>query len=159
MKKLNVDLDLLLESFTLEKEGVCREYLDTLSGEVINIPVEVASAVENCSEGDELESWQRTLLEDAQAIYSDKDGRYLNIPTIKSDFSYKLIGDFISEVIKDKQSKEKFEKTLSHENAMTLFKNELYDNPTLLDLWHDYVEQKLKDYIVEWLQSFDIMVV
>jgi hypothetical protein len=159
MKKLELDLDLLLESFTLEKEGVCREYLDTQAGEIINIPLEVSEVIENCSEGEELEPWQKDLMEEAHAIYDDNNGRYLSIPTIKSDFSIKLVGDFVNDVIKERQTREEFEKVFVSDNSMSAFRSELFNHPNLLDLWHDYEEQRLKEHIIEWLHAFDIDVV
>ncbi|WP_139904701.1 UPF0158 family protein [Clostridium thermarum] len=159
MNKLRVDLDLLLESFTFEKEGVCKEYLDTLTGEVINIPMEVAEAVENYADEEELEEWQRILMEDAQAIYDDKDGRYLSIPTIQDEFSNKLIADFVNNLINEEQLKEKFIKILKGKNSVSAFRSELYNYPNLSDLWHDFEEQRLKDNIVQWLKAFDIEVI
>lgn len=159
MMKLDVDLDLLLESFTLEKEGVCREYLDTITGEIINIPLEVSKAIKNDIDVEELEAWQKFLLEDAKAIDEDNEGRFLIIPTIKSEFNDKLMSDFINNEIKNTKLKESFIKVLEQKNPIKAFRSELYNNPSLLDPWHDYEEQKLKEYIKDWLLTFDIKIV
>jgi hypothetical protein len=42
MKKLKIDLELLYQSFLFEKEDLCKEYLDTETGDIINIPEEIA---------------------------------------------------------------------------------------------------------------------
>ena len=156
MKRLKLDFELLLESFTLQKEGICHEYLDTFSGEIVNIPLEVATIVERNGTGDELEPWQRSLLEDARAVFADSDGRYISIPTINSDFSKKLVNSFIRDAVIDTQLIEKFEKNVLQTNSFDKFKSELYNHPDLIDDWHRYEEQKLKEYICQWLEAFDI---
>ena len=156
MKKLKLDFELLLESFTLQKEEICHEYLDTLSGDIINIPLEVATIVETNSTGDQLEPWQQSLLEDARAVFADREGRYINIPTIDSDFSKKLVNGFVRDMLKDTQLIDKFEKNVIQTNSFEKFKSELYNHPDLIDAWHVYEEQKLKEYINHWLEAFDI---
>ncbi|MBU3209481.1 UPF0158 family protein [Clostridium algidicarnis] len=156
MKELNIDLDLLLESFSINEDDLGKEYLDTNTGEVINIPSELEGIAKGSFEESKLEDWQKELVEEAYKIKKDNNGRYIIIPTIPEDYINNAMRRFVDENIVSKDIEDKLKEALNGNSAFRSFKSVLFENHDDLDKWHEYEEHKLKDYVVSWLFSNNI---
>jgi hypothetical protein len=158
MKKLNIDLDLLFQSFSFEDDGLCKEYLDTETGDIINISNEVSKVIDGQAAEESLEDWEKEILRDAYAVSEDKSNRYILIPKIEASYFEAFIEEFIKERITSELLQRRLQKALSEVNTMRNFKNVLSDYPEELDLWYDFEEEKGKEYVEEWLMERGIEV-
>lgn len=158
MKKLKIDLELLYQSFVFENEDLCKEYLDTDTGDIINIPEEIIKVIEEEAEEKDLEDWQKGLLGEASAVAADNKERYILIPHINASYLDGAIESFIEEKITDESLKSKLTSTLNEEDPMRSFKNVLCDYPEELEQWYDYEEQKGKEYVIDWLRERKIQI-
>jgi hypothetical protein len=158
MKKLRFNLEDLVSSFTFDSEGLAKEYFDTFTGEVINIPDEVMRAAEGDMEEEELADWQRELLAEAEAILEDEENRYLVIPKIKSSYVYDAMVEFAGQLPGESKLKEKLEAAFNGKHPMRDFKDELHNYPEELEQWYEYEDNKAKDYVLQWLDGHNIEV-
>ena len=105
MKKLKIDLELLVQSFSFNEDDLGKEYLDTQTGHIINIPFELENVVKGNDDGEKLDDWQKELLKDAYAIKEDREDRYLLIPTIDDLYFYNSMVDFSREEVLSEELK------------------------------------------------------
>lgn len=158
MKKLKIDLELLYQSFMFENEDLCKEYLDTDTGDIINIPEEIVRVTAGEADEEALDDWHKELLEEAYAVAADEKGRYILIQNINPSYLNGAIESFIEHNIDLKSLKNKLESTLNGENPMRDFKNVLCDYPEELEQWYAYEEQKGKEYVIDWLRERKIQI-
>lgn len=158
MRKLKIDLELLYQSFVFENEDLCKEYLDTQSGEIINIPEEIAKVTAGEADERDLDDWQLELLNEAYAVAADEKERYILIQNINPSYLNGAIESFIEKNIDSDSLKSKLTNTLNDENPMRSFKNVLCDYPEMLDEWYAYEEQKGKEYVIDWLRERKIQI-
>lgn len=159
MKKLQVDLDLIFQSFGFEDEGLCKEYLDTDNGEVINIPTNVSKVLDGKLDLVELTDWEKELLEEAFLVKEDEENRFIEIPKIKSSFFNNAMESFLGEKIIDKVLKDKLSTALRAWEPMKKFKEALIEYPEELDMWYDFEEEKGREYVKHWLMERGIEVI
>ncbi len=156
MKTLDIDLDLLIQSFSFNEDDLGKEYLDTQTGDIINIPCEVNKVVCGNKEEEDLEEWERSLLEDACNIKENKEDRYIVIPCIKDAYFHNVMVDFAKEKVSSEELKEKLLDALNNGQSIRNFKNIIYQYEEELDNWQDYEYEKLKEYVVIWLNNIGI---
>lgn len=156
MKKLKVDLQLLLQSLAFNNEGLCKEYLDTVTGDIINIPEDIDKVVNGILSEESLPDWKQDLLPEGYAISNDKEHRYIFIPTVDVICSNIDIEEFIVRKVKDPDLSSKLSNALKEKNPIRSFKNILSYNIELLDEWYDYEEQQGEKFARKWLKEFGI---
>lgn len=156
MNKLKVDLELLLQSLSFNSEGLCKEYLDTITGDIINIPDDIEKVVKGTLSEKLLPDWKKDLLEDAYSIANDKGQRYVLIPNVDVICSDIDMKEFIVRKIKDPALSNKLSNSLKENNPMRSFKNALSYNTELLDKWYDYEEEMGKKFTRKWLKEIGI---
>lgn len=159
MKRLKIDLDLLYQSFMFENEDLCKEYLDTNTGEIINIPQEIARVITGEADEKDLDDWQMELLEEAYAVAADENERYILIENVDSSYLDGAIENFIQHYIDSENLKNKLLNVLHEENPLRRFKNILSDYHEIIEQWYDYEEQKGKEYVIDWLRERNIQIV
>ncbi|KZL92183.1 UPF0158 family protein [Clostridium magnum] len=153
MIKLNIDLDLLMQSFSFNEDNLGKEYLDTHTGDIINIPAELKNVVEGESDESELEDWQKELLGDAYAIAKDESNRYIIISNIEDSYFYNLMVNFSNEKVSSADLRAELIKSLNINKSIRDFKNILFRYPQNLDAWQEYEEAKLREYTINWLRD------
>lgn len=156
MKKLKVDLELLLQSLSFNNEGLCKEYLDTITGDILNIPDDIDKVVKGTLSEESLPDWKKDLLSDGYAIANDKEQRYIFIPNVDIICSDIDMKEFVVRKIKDPELSSKLSNALKEKNPMRSFKNALSYNVELLDKWYDYEEEIGKKIASKWLKEFGI---
>jgi len=156
MKKLKIDLELLIQSLSFDDEELAREYLDTHTGEIINIPNGLQQVVNGNQEETTLSDWQKELLEVAYSIKEDKEHRYVLIPNIEESYFYNAMIDFTNEKIASEGLKEVLLKALQGTNPMRSFKNIIFENQEEEEKWYIYEETKFEEYAIEWLKNMEI---
>lgn len=156
MKKLNIDLELLVQSFSFNEDDLAKEYLDTYTGEIINIPSELEKVVQGEQDEEELEEWQRELLEDAYAVKNDDKERYILIPNTDDVYTYDTMVSFVKEKIYSENLRDMLLNALSSNQPMRNFKNILFEHEKELVKWEAYEEEKAEEYAINWLRELDI---
>ena len=156
VKKLKVDMESLIESFSLENLDLFKEYLDCSTGDVINVPTEVQKVVEGKGDIETLDEWMRDLVSEAERVNKDTEHRYIDIPMVETKFIHSLMTDFTNEIIRNDKLEEKLRYTLNTENPMKNFKEVLRSSQSELDQWYNYEEEKTKEYVAAWLLKHDI---
>jgi hypothetical protein len=156
MKKLKVDMESLIESFSLEGMELFKEYLDSHTGDVINIPTEVEKVVGGEAEIETLDDWMRDLVCAAEEINKDTEHRYIAIPMVETKFIHNLMVDFTNEIVRNDKLEDELRYTLNTSNPMRSFKDALRDFEGELDQWYTYEEEKTKEYVIQWLREHDI---
>lgn len=159
MKKLDIDVDLLFQSFSFENEDLCKEYLDTETGEIINISNEISRVLDGKASEENLEDWEKEMLKDAYAVSGDRNNRYILIPKINTTYFEAFIEEFINEKVTSELLQRRLQKALGEINIMRNFKNVLSDYPEELDMWYDFEEEKGKEYVEEWLAERGIEII
>lgn len=159
MKKLNIDLELLTQSFSFNEDSLGKEYLDTHTGEIINIPSQLNSILEGQGVEDELEDWQKELLKDAYAIKADKEGRYIIIPSIEDGYYHNTMKNFAIEKVCSHGLRERLLGALNSSQPTVNFKSIIFGIEEELDNWQDYEEEKAKEYAIKWLEKRGIKLV
>lgn len=151
MIKLNIDLELLIQSFSFNEDDLGKEYLDVYTGDIINIPSEVKQVVEGRNPESDLDDWQKELLDEAYTISKDESNRYIIIPSIEDSFLYNVMLNFSNEKISSSDLRGELIKSLNVSKSIRDFKNILFKHPQNLDDWHEYEEEKLREYATNWL--------
>jgi hypothetical protein len=153
MKKLKIDLELLVQSFSFNEDDLGKEYLDTHTGDIINVPSELKSVVEGQLAESKLDDWQKELLEDAYAIAKDEENRYIVVPNIEDSYFHDVMLNFSNEKIFSEDLRGELIRTLNGSQSMRGFKNIIFKHPENLDDWQEYEEEKLKEYAINWLRN------
>ena len=156
MKKLNIDLELLVQSFSFNEDDLAKEYLDTYTGDIINIPSELERVVQGEQSEGELEDWQRELLEDAYAVKNDDKERYILIPNTDDAYTYDTMVSFVKEKIYSENLRDMLLNALNGNQPMRNFKNILFEHEEELVKWEVYEEEKAEEYAINWLRKLDL---
>lgn len=155
MKKLKVDLEeigLVMENQDRFDQGY---YLDKESGEIVVIPREVMSVVEEEGEMDDLPDWEKELVEVAKDVLYSNPDRYGYIPEKPSYEGYNLMVEF-AEGVENEELQEKLAKALDGKGAFRRFKNVLLNYPDYREKWFNFEQEQLNKEVIEWLNSIDI---
>jgi hypothetical protein len=155
MPKIEIDLDELVLSFGFDDEELAKEYFDRETGNIINIPRAVMKVAGGDKDQEELDDWEKELLEDAEAVLEDMEDRYLVIPSIESSYFYTAMQSF-AEQVQDNNIKSELLKALNSTNPMRQFKNTVSNYMEVQNLWYDYEDNKAKEYVIEWLEKNNI---
>lgn len=146
-------------AFNMEhNDPFSQSYLDKKTGDIILITEELNE--ENCYDDEYIENlpdWEKDFVEDVKNIYEDTENRYLLIPKLESFEMYKFMVDFTYSITNEKL-KNKLIDALEGKGAFRRFKNVLNNNLEERELWFKFKDNKIKDYIVEWLESEGIKV-
>lgn len=153
MIKLDIDLDLLVQSFSFNEDDLGKEYLDTHTGDIINIPSDLKSVVEGKKDESELDDWQKELLEETYAIENDKEDRYIIVPNIEESYFYDVMINYSNEKVSSVDLRAKLIKALNLSGSIRDFKSILFKYPENLEDWQEYEEEKLKEYAIKWLNG------
>lgn len=156
MKKLNIDLELLIQSFSFNEDDLAKEYLDTYTGDIINIPSELEKVVQGEQSEEELEEWQKELLKDAYAVKNDDKERYILIPNADDTYTYDTMVSFVKEKIYYENLRDMLLDALNSNQPERNFKNILFEHEEELAKWEAYEEEKAEEYATNWLRKLAI---
>lgn len=156
MEKLNIDLELLVQSFAFDDEELGIEYLDKESGDIMNIPQELIKVINGELKEEALADWHKELLKDAYAIKGSEGTRYIQIPNLEDSYLFNVMSDFTNEKVTSRDIKDLLSKALDSDNPMRNFKNIIFENIEEEEKWDVYEEEKLEEYAVKWLNAIGI---
>lgn len=156
MNNLNVDMELLIQSFSFNEFEFGKEYIDKVTGNIINVPGEVWNVVQGKSDEAGLSDWEKELLEDAYSIYNNEN-RYVVIPTIPDKHVFGFMVGFMDARVDNDILKLKLSKALNSNHAASNFKSVLFEHEGLLDSWYEYEGEMMEQFAKEWLKENNII--
>ncbi|MHB8844404.1 MAG: UPF0158 family protein [Nitrospirota bacterium] len=149
-KKLTVDLSELVFEMELGDSMERRGYLDTETGEIIDMPDDIMRAVEDGETGSVLVDWDEELAETAEKILGDEKNRFLPIPKRESREGYEVMVSF-SGTVEDRQLREKLDIALDGKGAFRRFRSVLDQRPDELERWYKFKDDWMRDEAIQWL--------
>jgi hypothetical protein len=156
MRKLKVDIeDIAMIMDNQDRQGSC--YLDTETGEVISIPEELMSALEEGESCEGLPAWELEMLPQAKEIFEGSD-RYKEIPTRPSYEGYNLTVQF-AESVADERIQRELSIALDGKGTFRRFKDTLREYPEVEKEWFKFKAEKDKEEVKEWLESIGVEMV
>jgi len=154
-KELELDLEdisIIMDTDRWEHQA----YLDTKTGEIIHIPIELD---EDNIYDDEyisgLPEWEKEMVEEVKGVYEDEEGRYIIIPERASRDAYETMVEF-TKTLDDPNISEKLFDALDGRGAFRRFKNVLSRYPKIEEQWYKYKDELEKQEVREWLWSIGI---
>ncbi len=150
MRKLKInwsELDTVFEHSSWEMHN----YLDLETGEVILVTDETARYLED-PPSYKLPDGQQQAIQVARQVEEDEDGRYLPIPQVESHEGYRVMEDFVA-TVSDQRAQDQLRQALQGRKPFRRFKDALYDYPAEEKRWFAFSERRLRERMVEWLES------
>lgn len=157
MKKLKVDINEIAFIMETSDEFDSITLFDTETGETVNIPRELMSALESDDEEAlrDLPDWEKELIETAESIISNESGRYVDIPRKPSFEAYNHMVEFTN-TVKNRPLREKLNIALDGKGAFRRFKNVLSDYPDEEKRWFAFKDKRMREEVIEWLNDLGI---
>lgn len=153
LRRLNIDFEALARAMARQGSDEDDYYLDTQSGRVMCIASEVWNALE---EGEtiagSLNAWQQEELHEAQAVFSDMQGRYLPIPEEMQWEVQEIMLDFM-EAVSDAELRSKLSSAMAGRHAVRRFKDILAHYPAEQQRWTVLQHQSQQEQAARWLQD------
>ena len=158
-------LEIVFETLALALEDHAREvldyYLDTQTGEVIELPAELLEDLEYADDAaaEDLDGWDETLLTAARCIAAeagpDDPIRYVWVPQRESYEAYGTMVRF-AEGVESRELQRLLSVALNGRGAFRRFKDVLYDYPDERERWFQMNNAELRAYAADWLRTLGI---
>lgn len=149
MKNLPIDMELLSELISEDTRGEGECYLDTNSGEVSYIPLNVLEALEDNSKLISLEDWEKDLINEAINILSPNKQQYLHIPIVEEDFTISVMKEYTFSLT-DNMLRDKLLNSLKDANYSHKF-NSILLREGDIDNFYDFKDYRYYEYLQRWL--------
>lgn len=153
MNLVEMDIEALIETISLEDDNLGKSFLDTYTGEVIYIPTEVRLALENGTlKEDTFDDWLQEFVNMAILISEDEGNRYLSTPLLDENFYINAMKEYVNSIISSSDLKLELHKALNSEEPIKNFKNVLMNKDSQIDEWYSYEDKCVEEYIKQWLK-------
>ncbi|MGE3536299.1 MAG: UPF0158 family protein [Candidatus Tectimicrobiota bacterium] len=153
LRRLPIDFEALARAMARQGSEEDDYYLDTQNGRIMRIASEVWNALE---EGEtiagSLNAWQQEELHEAQAVFSDTQGRYLPIPEEMHWEVAEIMTDFM-EAVHDTELRSKLSQAMASRNAVRRFKDVLAHYPAEQQRWTAMQQQSQQEQASRWLED------
>lgn len=149
MKNLPIDMELLSELISEDTRGEGECYLDTNSGELSYIPLNVLEALEDNSKLINLEDWEKDLINEAINILSPNKQQYLHIPIVEEDFTISVMKEYTFSLT-DNMLRDKLLNSLKDANYSHKF-NSILLREGDIDNFYDFKDYRYYEYLQRWL--------
>jgi Uncharacterised protein family (UPF0158) len=153
LRRLNIDFEALARAMATQGSDENDYYLDTHTGRIMRISTDVWNALE---EGEtiagSLNAWQQEELHEAQAVFSDTQGRYLPIPEDLEWDVEETMSDFV-DTVRDADLRSKLTAAMEGRNAVRRFKDVLAHYPNEQQRWATLQQQSQQEHAAQWLQD------
>src|SRR5262245_21953411 len=118
LRRLNIDFEALARAMATQGSDENDYYLDTHTGRIMRISTDVWNALEEGQTiAGSLNAWQQEELHEAQAVFSDTQGRYLPIP---EDLEWEVeesMSDFV-DTVRDADLRNKLSAAMEGRNVV-----------------------------------------
>lgn len=151
---VDIDMEALIETISHEDDNLGKSFLDTHTGEVIYIPTEVSTALENGTLNDVVfDTWLKEFVSVAILISEDEVNRYLSTPLIDEDFYISAMQEYVKSVISNSDLKQELHKALNSKEPVKKFKHVLMDKENKTEEWYKYEDNCINEFVRAWLKS------
>jgi len=149
MKRLFIDMDLLLELSSDDTRGEGESYLNTETGELSYVPINILETLRSDSSISDLEEWEKELVHEAKLIIEDGEEVYLYIPVVEDQLITSIKIEYANS-LNDLALKEKLLSILRVD-----YNSQNYNNTLMkygdIDSFYDYKDFKIYEYLINWL--------
>jgi hypothetical protein len=153
LRRLNIDFEALARAMARQGSDENDYYLDTHTGRIMRISTDVWNALEEGeSIAGSLNAWQQEELHEAQAVFSDTQGRYVPIPENLEWEVEEIMSDF-TDTVRDADLQNKLIAAMEGRNAVRRFKDVLAHYPDELQRWATLQQQSQQEHAAQWLQD------
>jgi len=167
LKLIEVNIEALIETISFEDDNLGKSFLDTVTGEVLYIPTEVSTSLENGTlKDDTFDNWLKEFARIAMLISEDEVNRYLSTPHIDEEFYIKSMKKYADTISDNTDLKLELINALKNEEPIKKFKHILMDRENAADEggsdscatseWYKYEDLCIDEFIRAWLKSNDI---
>jgi hypothetical protein len=168
MRELKIDLSDLDLAFESGGE-MLTFYLDTETGEIINITDDDRRSLENIYESyydeqtqlvdwtvvfqnEDIPDWQQKSLRDADRIEDGLGSRFIEIPPQDSHEGYRDMQAFIGTLL-NLRLQEQLERAIAGRGAFRYFKDVLLDYPDERAQWFQFEQNRRRQRMADWLEE------
>ena len=156
LRRLSIDFEALGRAMAKQVGDENDYYLDTHTGRIMRISTDVWNALEEGQTiAGSLNAWQQEELHEAQAVFSDTQGRYLPIPEDLEWEVEELMADFV-DTVRDPDLRGKLTSAIKGRNAVRRFRDTLAHYPDEQQRWVSLQQQSQQEHAAQWLQDEDI---
>lgn len=153
LRRLKMDFEALARAMLQQGSDEYDYYLDTETGRVMRIATEVWNALEEGRTiAGSLAGWQQEELREAQAVFSDTQGRYILIPERPDWKVEELMTDFV-EAVRDADLQQKLTNAMKGRNPVRRFSDVLAHYPEEQQRWSALQQASDHESLVQWLQD------
>ena len=153
MNLVQVDMEALIETISLEDDNLGKSFLDTYTGEIIYIPTEVSLALESGTLAeDTFDDWLQEFVDIAMLINKDKVNRYLSTPRIDEVFYVTAMKEYVNSIISNSDLKLELHKALNSKEPIKSFKHILMNKESQIDEWYLFEDKCIEEYVKQWLK-------
>lgn len=149
MKRLFIDMDLLLELSSDDTRGEGESYLNTETGELSYVPINILETLRSDSSISDLEEWEKELVHEAKLIIEDGEEVYLYIPVVEDQLTTSIKIEYANS-LNDLALKEKLLSILRVDCNSQNYNNTLMKYGDI-DSFYDYKDFKIYEYLINWL--------
>ena len=147
-----VELSMCLEDKSREE---LEYYLDRETGNIIKVDCFLMQKWEAGEETthEDFPDFQKEEYDAMISVLKDSEGkRYHGIPRIWPKNENRIIDDFIN-TIDNEQISEKLRKILKRPRAIMLIKDELFNQPGMLESYYRFEEKEYRKLLEDWVKS------
>jgi len=153
LRRLNIDFEALARAMAKQVGDENDYYLDTHTGRIMRIATDVWNALEEgVTIAGSLNTWQQEELHEAQAVFSDTQGRYLPIP---EDLEWEVeqsMSDF-TDTVRAADLRSKLTAAMEGRNAVRRFKDVLVHYADEQQRWTALQQQRQQEHAAQWLED------
>lgn len=154
MNTVDIDMQALIETISHEDDNLGKSFLDAHTGEVIYIPTEVSTALENGNLKDQVfDTWLREFVMVAILISEDEVNRYLTTPLVDENFYISAMNKYVNNIVSNSDLKQELHKALNSKDPIKKFKHVLMDKENKTEEWYKYEDSCINEFVREWLKS------
>ncbi len=169
IRKLKLDPDELAWAFE-DHSGEMSWYLDSETGQVLCVTPDTSWMLEQLLAGEadpavsdrdeflrqledyDCQEWEKEALREAYEIACDTRGRFLPVPDDDSYGAYRDMVEF-ADGTEDRRLQELLAAALNGRGAFRRFKDALLDFPEERERWFKFRHERLKERMLDWLNS------
>lgn len=154
MNLVQINMEALIETISLEDDDLGKSFLDTYTGEVIYIPTEVSLALENGTLKEvTFDDWLLEFVSVAILISEDEVNRYLSTPLIDENFYINAMKQYVNTIVSNSDLKLELHKALNSEEPIKSFKHVLMNKQNEIDEWYKYEDECIDEFLRAWLKT------
>jgi hypothetical protein len=153
LRRLSIDFEALARAMAKQVGDENDYYLDTHTGRIMRIVTDVWNALEEgVTIAGSLNTWQQEELHEAQAVFSDTQGRYLPIPEDLEWEVEQIMADF-TDTVRDADLRSKLTAAMEGRNAVRRFKDVLVHYANEQQRWTALQQQRQQEHAAQWLED------